>query len=364
MNILYLSDTRFSKTPYRDGSTRYRCYHFAEELLRQEHVADVAVIGDIDINIIERYDVVVILRPSLDRRLERVVNSCRDNNVTLIADYDDLIFDPELADQSPIVVNNQATEEQIQGVYRKHAAALQMFDKVTVATQDLAWHVRRVLPEADVLHLPNALSPFWLEYNKHVRKESFQSGVRDISYMPGTRSHDSDFSEVQATLSEVVNHTDNTRLQVIGALDVNDSLFRESKLVRGPWVDFFELPRFIADSWVTIAPLGDTAFNKCKSHVKFIESAAFGTPIISSRCPDISQHHVNGLSLVNSPEEWSRAFESYSDPDWYRQCSEDLRNYVLNNCMTGHSIGDLLSFFETSETNYTHEDITPLSKAS
>ena len=74
MNILYLTNTRFAATPYRDASTRYRCYHPAESLIDKQMVADVGVLDVIDINIVERYDAVVFLRPSYDRRIASIAN--------------------------------------------------------------------------------------------------------------------------------------------------------------------------------------------------------------------------------------------------------------------------------------------------
>lgn len=363
MNILYLSNTRFAKTPYRDGSTRYRCYHYAEELLRHRHVADVGVIEDTDPQIIERYDAVVVLRPTLDRRLERILDACRDARVTLVADFDDLIFNPEFASASPIVLNRQATVEQIQSVYQRHLDALQCFDKVTVATQELAWKVKDVAPHAQVLHLANGLSRFWLDYNRHVSKPDTDS-CRDIIYMPGTRSHDLDFSEVQSVLAQTVNSSAKLRCKIIGALEVDSNLFDEDKLLRGSWIDYFSLPKAIADSYVSIAPLAQTAFNQCKSHIKFIESAAFGTPVICSNCPDASQHQVDGLSIVNSAEEWTEQLQRYNDPEYYQHCSDALQTYARKHCMAQNSVSKFIELIENSNTTSDHEDIITISKAS
>ena len=361
MNILYLSNTRFAKTPYRDGSTRYRCYNYAEELSRLGHVADVAVIGEIDPEIIPRYDAVVVLRPVLNKHLEAVIDSARDAGAMLIADFDDLVFNPELASESPAVLNRQAGLDHVSSVFTRHCKALQCFDKVTVATQELLWQVQTVVPDASVLHLPNGLSSYWLEYNKHVIKPQSCS---DISYMPGTRSHDQDFALVQSVISEKVNSSDNLRCRIIGALDIDETLFEEQKLERGSWIDYFSLPQVIANSFVTIAPLADTAFNRCKSHIKFLESAAFGTPVITSNIPDISQHHVDGLSIVTSDDEWKQEIERYTDPEYYLHCQTRLSEYVRTHCMAANSATRFIDFIEASANTSDHEDITVISKAS
>jgi len=368
MNILYLTNTRFAATPYRDASTRYRCYHPAESLVDKRYVADVGVLDVIDIDIVERYDVVVVLRPSYDRRIANIANLCKQKGITLIADFDDLIFRPELAEESPLVKNSQATTEQIRAVFQKHKDALSLFDQVTVSTQELVWQINEANRDMRVLCLPNGLSRFWLKYNKHVANRlgnnAAQSSLAgDITYLPGTRSHDHDFETVNHTLANAVNSTDGRRINVIGALDLNESLFSENKLVRGSWRDYFQLPEAIASSWLTIAPLAKTKFNQCKSHIKFIESAAFGTPHISSSIQDVSQHDVEGLSIVSSTSEWQDIIDSYAERDYYEQCSKSLAKYAREHCMASNSTDSFLDFAQQINTSENDENSISVSKA-
>ena len=374
MNILYLSNTRFASTPFRDASTRYRCYNFAEALCDRQHVVDVGVTDIIDTQIIERYDVVVVLRPSFDRKLVSIANICNSNNIVFVADFDDLIFDPAMASHSPVVKNSQASEEQVENIFRKHKGSLQLFDKFTVATAELAERLKSVTPNADILHLPNGLSEFSNKYNNHLLNEKSENRVAqltninsglvsgDITYLPGTRSHDHDFANAQNSLSEIVNSRSDCRLNIIGALQFNESLFTPDKLVRGTWKEFYELPNVIANSWLTIAPLAESAFNQSKSHIKFIESAAFGTPHISNLLPDLEQHNVKGLSVVKEESEWLSAIEQYSDPGYYSECVNELRTYALENCMASRSISILLSFIDKSTHSNHNEYSSTLSK--
>jgi len=302
MNILYLSNTRFA--------------------------ADI-----IDTQIIERYDAVIVLRPTFDRKLVSIANICKSNNIILAADFDDLIFDPAMASHSPVVKNHQASEEHVENIFRKHKDSLQLFDKFTVATAELADRLVKVKPDAEILHLPNGLSAFSI-----------------------------DFAHIQNTLSEIVSSNNANRLKVIGALQVNETLFEPDKLVRGTWKEFYELPIEISNSWVTIAPLAESAFNHCKSHIKFIESAAFGTPHISSYLPDLVQHNTKGLSVANDEAEWVSAIDQYKDPEFYEECVNELRSYALDNCMARNSIDTLLSFINKPTHNNHNEYTATLSK--
>jgi len=371
MNILYLTNTRsrFAATPYRDASTRYRCYHPAESLVDKQIVADVGVLDIIDIDIIERYDAVVVLRPSYDRRIVNIANLCKQKGITLIADFDDLIFRPELAEESPIVKNDQATAEQIKNVYQRHRDAIHLFDKVTVSTQELVWQLKEENPDMPVMCLPNGLSRFWLKYNKHISNRLATSATQstlngDITYLPGTRSHDHDFGTASHILANSVNAVDGRRINVIGALDLDESLFNSDKLVRGSWRDYFQLPEAIASSWLTIAPLANTKFNNCKSHIKFIESAAFGTPHISSNIQDVSQHSVDGLSIATSTSQWQEKIDSFADKDYYEHCSKSLMDYARNHCMASNSIDSFLEFVQQINKSENDEYSISVSKAS
>ena len=363
MNILYLTNTRFAAAPYRDASTRYRCYNYAEALRGVRHVVDVGVIDVIDPAIVERYDIVIVLRPTMDRRLNSIANTCKSGNITLIADFDDLIFDPELAEASPVVKNAQATPELVEAQFKRSLDCLPLFDRFIVSTTELAKHLGRVVPDAEVLHLPNALSNFWMSYSKHLLLEDPTARLikangtlsGDITYLPGTRSHDHDFAEVQNYLAESVNSQSNCRVKIIGALEVDESLFNQGKLHRGTWKDFYELPQEIAGSWLTIAPLADSVFNRCKSHIKFIESAAFGTPHISSPLPDLDQHFVEGPDIVTDADGWQKAIEQYKDEEFYRHNGERLKKYAAQKCTADVFLPSLIEFLTKSNVDSNHE---------
>lgn len=372
MNILYLSDTRFAAAPYRDASTRYRGYHFAEALTEQQQVADVGVIDIIDTDSIARYDVVVAIRPTMSRKLVRIANLCEQHGITLVADFDDLIFSTSFASESPLAANKQATVEQVEELYKGHEDALRLFNRVTASTQELCWHMQEKHPAIQVMHLPNGLSEFWLKYNNRVDKSAavmhrlFNDNgqvSRDLTYLPGTRSHDHDFATVQQQLAEAVGANEHCRLNIVGALEFNEDLFPEGALHRGSWTDYMDLPSLIANSWLTIAPLAATAFNQSKSHIKFIESAAFGTPHICTNIPDAAQHKVDGLSVVTSLEQWADEIARYTDRDYYNHCSKALQDYARRECMAKSSLPEFLSFLESSTQLETHEDTFSLSKA-
>jgi glycosyltransferase involved in cell wall biosynthesis len=59
---------------------------------------------------------------------------------------------------------------------------------------------------------------------------------------------------------------------------------------------------------IAIAPLADRPFNKAKSHLKALEAAARGVPIVAQDMEPYREFVVDGVTgyLVRSGEEWTK----------------------------------------------------------
>jgi len=357
MNVLFITTARLDITPYGDGSTRYRCFNVAEELRAQGHCADVAALDTLALQTLGRYDIVSVLRPRHSRRLERLLSLCHARGIRTVADFDDLIFDPALASESPLVVNGFAQTSRVRERFAGHERALRSFDEITVSTQPLVDAALRVHPQAHVTLLRNGLSRYWLA---HCEKHSHdQRHSERVTYLPGTRSHDHDFSSVKSALVDYINGAAERELQIVGSLEFDEQAFANGRLLRQSWIDYFSLPGLIARSWVTIAPLVDNQFNRAKSHIKFIESAALGTPIVCSPNVDMLDHQVPGLYVVNKLTEWHDALEALADPEHHRACRQQLRDYTLTSCTTETTTAALIETW-SSQTNEHHATHLPL----
>ena len=337
MNVLYLTDSRHVEAPWLDGSTRYRCYHMAEALQAAGHRADVIALAALDWRILDRYDVVCVLRPTYRRRLVMLVERCRRLGIRSVADVDDLVFDPTLAASSPAVVNAQAGVAVTRLRFARHARALALFDEVSTATEPLASERRRLCPDQPVYVVPNGLSAFWLDYN-----QSRVERRERIAYLPGTRSHDRDFATVVMPLQRVHREHGKCELLLMEELNVVDGLFDTTRLMRHARVPYLQLPSIIGSCRLTLAPLEDTPFNRAKSHIKFIESAAFGTPLVSAPVPDMLRHRINGLQFARTVDEWHDCMTRQLEGAHDARIAGDLREYVGDCCMARHSVKRLI----------------------
>ncbi|MBX2824271.1 MAG: glycosyltransferase [Gammaproteobacteria bacterium] len=359
MKFLYLTCTRFVTAPWRDASTRYRCFNYAEDLKALGYSVDVALLDELDPRTLIDYSVVTILRPTQSRQLNTVLAKCRNHGIVTIADFDDLLFSPEYAQQAPAVVNGQSTANHLEQKFSRHLQALTQFDLVTTATERLRQHVCRYMPQTCVRTLPNGLSHYWLNANAHVRRKNTGNSfnkLNRITYLPGSRSHTADFKLVAESLADLINYNQDLRLCIVGNLDFDQSRFNPEQLELHPWVDYNWLPALTAQSLVSIAPLCATEFNACKSHIKFIESAAFGTPVISSPNPDIEKHlPCTGLAIAQEPDTWVETLNQMLHPDYREQSSDQIQSYVHSHCLNEAGTQLLLDFLGSQMEVTQHE---------
>ena len=330
MRILFITQADLATYPYGDGSTRYRCFNVAEVAKGHGCSATVMQMDQVQTADLYHYDVISWLRPEASRKFKRIINRAKQLGIRCIADVDDLIFDPALSRISPAVVNAQSTESIIRKRFVNHARALSYVDAITVSTSTLEEHVKRLFPATPVYTLHNGLSAYWLSWAEQCTpcSQSFST----IGYLPGTRSHDRDFQSICPELSQWMHGRSEARLRVVGKLSIGTGVLPNKQWSLQPWIDYFDLPSTIVSCAATLAPLENTLFNSAKSHVKFIESAALGVPLIASPNPDLAQHAVKGLHLVSTREQWSQALQTISNSGFDSEEREKLKRYVQFNC--------------------------------
>jgi hypothetical protein len=93
------------------------------------------------------------------------------------------------------------------------------------------------------------------------------------------------------------------RLLLLGPLDVGEFGLKMEQVLTLPAVTYDQLPYWIMQCWLTIAPLSDTIFNQCKSRVKLIESAIWGVPLVASSIDDLRQCATDVLYAADE-DQW------------------------------------------------------------
>lgn len=178
------------------------------------------------------------------------------------------------------------------------SANIEVAHLVTVSTEPLAELVR--LKNPNVVVLPN----FIREDLLYTRIE--QQGEKVVIGYPASPTHEADFAECGSALATVLNHDWRVRFHSVGT-DFGSRLASRSKQRRfTPGVRGVERYYRLLDFQIGIAPLARHGFNESKSHIKALEYAAMGIPVVASRFGpyvDFVQDGVTGY-LVDGPQEW------------------------------------------------------------
>lgn len=188
---------------------------------------------------------------------------------------------------------------------------LEEVDAVTVSTMELAEAIRPRTP-AQVVVIENAIDyEYW---NRFARPRN--PGTVTIGWM-ASQFHGVDVPLIVEGLRHCLETYPDVRVKFIGmvATDklVTDDLKKYvDRISVSSWVDISELPAAMADFDISLCPIIDTPFNRCKSGVKWLQAAALGIPsIVSPMAPyaHCTDGHDAIMAKGNTADGWSEAMD-------------------------------------------------------
>lgn len=180
------------------------------------------------------------------------------------------------------------------GVRESFKRCVRMADMVTVSTEPLADQMRQYNPNVRVL--PNFVHGDML-YLDRPRRDRVTVG------WSGGMSHLADWVPVSDPLREVFDSHPDVDMHFIG-ITYAPLLRRECRYT--PWKpDVWDYYQGV-DFDIGLAPLVDSPFNVCKSHIKALELMALGIPVVASDVPAYRDLVVDGVTgyLVSDEAGW------------------------------------------------------------
>lgn len=343
--VLFVTQTARVETPYLDPSARYRCYNPAEVLEEEGFVADVIAQQKLTQGMTENYDAFVFHRPyGGDPNLVTCLDAIRKRGCPFVADYDDLIFAPDYALESSIFLNGIRNEVQTRGIFNNNYLGFMQFDSFTVSTVPLRDHVLALKPDAKVTVVRNGLSRRLIgSFDMTPRKIGLGHGLKIVSYLSGTASHNRDFESIAEAVAGFLKAHSDFRLAVAGPLELPDG-FPKEHLIRIPHREYREFFASVGIADFNIAPLkSGNVFNACKSGLKFFESGIWGVPSVVSSLEDFSRFEDSpGIAIVEGEEAWRSALERFASEECRAAAADGLSEYCLKNCMASEQAGKLL----------------------
>lgn len=229
----------------------------------------------------------------------------------IVMDFDDNFF--LLEDHNP------AKEFYDPESLKWQARATELADAVTVTSQPLAESYRRLNRNIHVL--PNSV-------DERILQRSPVESDKSIVGWQGGYSHLEDLRVLKSPINTLAKRFDFTF--VLAGYRPPD-FFKEAEF--RPWVEFNDdLPYLdlIADFSIGLCPLAKTAFNDCKSDIKFLEYSALGIPTIASKVVVYSnvKHGTTGYLARNQGDWETYLARLLSDQDERRRLAENAKEYI------------------------------------
>jgi glycosyltransferase involved in cell wall biosynthesis len=316
LKVAFVACNRNGKRFREDPSFLYRCENLAKALDAAGHFATCRHISDLSRH--EQIDVAVFHRPRMTMRFIFLVFFLKRRGVWLVADFDDLVFDPSRAIYNPGVLNDHVSLKSITRLYAAHKRALEQFDRITVSTEPLAREARSLFPHILVQILPNAVFRIWSQDDAFFKKKE-----KIITYFSGTRSHDRDFTLATPGVERFLDEHDEARLEVTGPVRLHLKA-KAGQIIRRDKVSFDEYPRLFHKAWVNLAPLESTPFTQCKSALKVIEAGFWNIPTLCSDIADMRRFADAGALIMKTREDWFSHLTALADTKYYQKITENL----------------------------------------
>ena len=321
-SVLYVTYTRYGQNAWHDPSARHRCYHFADALVAESWKSAVIHIEQLNEKLVRQFGHVIFHRPKYSRRFAKALEICRRCDLVLHADYDDLIFDPALAESSPLFLNGNRPLHKVQAYFKDNRRAMQCFSSIILSTRVLASHISNAQPEATVTVLPNSLPRLFQNPKEGVSKTQRFT----IGYFPGSNSHAHDIALIRDALAKLFDAEPNCKLIVMGHMERGELPFSKQQVEFLSFVDYNQYLIQLARVDLSIAPLQRNVFNESKSAVKLIESVAVGTPILATSNSDMEDHQNSMSVLLSDSSDWfSNLLQCVRDQPSFDSSSDHLR---------------------------------------
>jgi len=329
-NTLYLVEPKYRYAVGVNASVRYRALHFIQRQKSQRQKNDPrSAICFLDEQIPHgNWDQAIFIRPIYSAELCNKLEALKNLKTQCIADYDDLLFAPELADTLPATINKISTLSTVRKDCDNYLKALKLFDDVIVSTERLSYWAGKLHQSARIEIKKNQLPVYG---NRELNPTELSRDKRqEVHYFSGTRSHQKDFDSILPALTNWLKNDDRRRIVLRGSIQKSSDLAGLNVTV-APHCHYLAMGRGIQNAVACIAPLIDNEFNRCKSAIKFLEAAQHGVPVIASPVGEYKDIHSGGPILADSIDSWVEQLEllSANDTSWdtasdvqYRGASE------------------------------------------
>lgn len=276
--------------------------------------------GEVNWATLKCADVLFMQRPALDHHVQ-MINMAQDNGKPVWIDYDDDLFAVPYCNKAHTTYHNKT-------ILNNMTTMIAKADLISVSTDVLQAKLQSILKRiaaapqnerglrldpSKVLVVPNAYDT---ELMSGMTEREMQPHQNKIVAWRGSATHDKDLWQLTPALGSVMqNHLDWTYNFIgepfwlsIETLQQTVKGIADSTIVLTPTLDpaqFLKMLRLVAPS-IMIVPLEDSAFNRSKSNIAWLEATHAGAVTLA---PDFEEWRRPGVTLYRSPEEFAEKLE-------------------------------------------------------
>lgn len=276
----------------------------------------------------------VLFRIAYDEKTERLIERARSMSVPVFFDVDDLIFEPENINNVRALQTFTVAERDLylDGV-RRYRQTLMASDFAICPTAFLRDRIEALGKTAFVI--PNSINAKQVAVSERVRRQHpGNNDVVRIAYFSGSKTHQIDFQQCEDSLLETFERHPNTKLLIVGYLDLSAKWERfASRVERIGFQPYLEMLKTVGSVDINLAPLEvGNPYCESKSELKIFEAGLVNVPTIASPTSPyagaINDGH-DGL-LASNKAEWSKALEQLvTDADARRAMGQNARVRAL-----------------------------------
>lgn len=258
--------------------------------------------------------------------------------IPILGDVDDLIFDPDI---EPYLDNlsTLSTEERDlwrQGIHR-YRTTLEACDAFIGSTATVSREGAHLM-DMPAHSYANGVGGLIARVSEAELLRPRKSGPPRIGFFSGTKTHDADWTSIEPAIAEVLQARPEVELWLGGLVEPTEILdpFRD-RIVRLPLVAWHELPAYLRDIDVNLAPLTSSVFNEAKSAIKWLEAALVHTPTVASPTQPFKKVIQPGTGLLASThDEWVEAIgQLLDDPMVAEAMGREAQRFALINLSPG-----------------------------
>lgn len=276
----------------KGGDDRYGGVGYYRVMTPAKHSKhDVTVVNKHYEGDVTGYDLVIMKQATNIDIVLPMVKKCKTAGVPLVMDLDDNYWDIEPHNPSFADFSENDWER-----IRVFTSALSFCDAVIVSTEPLKKKVREVLMGTHRIDMPVYVIPNTIDSEDFTWQKPRKEDDVKMFWM-GSVTHDEDLRMVMPAINRIFNKHKNVSMSFAGGIrkeqvthvfaDIEYKNLDKIKSMGGTpyWNAETTFPEFIGQHQfdIAIAPLQDTPFTVCKSHIKWMESATTGACVVASK---------------------------------------------------------------------------------